>query len=73
VTIGRDGNYELSSGRLDSLQKAMAPSSPIYALRRSKPIQISPIVPTPCELFPRTVHGKGERKDPEHFRPPFRA
>ena len=23
VTIGRDGNYELSSGRLDSLQKAM--------------------------------------------------
>ena len=23
VTIGRDGNYEISSGRLDSLQKAM--------------------------------------------------
>ena len=23
MTIGRDGNYELSSGRLDSLQKAM--------------------------------------------------
>ena len=37
VTIGRDGNYELSSGRLDSLQKAMVlyQKNPIMGICRA--------------------------------------